>query len=84
MGIYTFSSTALKNEFKSAFITLGTVQSIGPNAVESTDSLGVSAAALINGVGINLSVDEPTTSAAVKTKDAKTVVMLIKALEKQV
>jgi hypothetical protein len=84
IGFFAFSSRSKQNEFKQSFFTIGTnVKHVGSNAVESITPAGVAYAGIVKGIGINLSVNEATASSAVKAKDAKTVLKLVKALTAQ-
>ena len=84
IGFFAFSSRAKKQEFIRSFPTLGgTTKRVGTNQVETITDTGVAYAGVVDGIGINLSVNEATASSAVKAKDAKTVLKLVKAVTSQ-
>lgn len=85
VGFFAFSSRAKQRLFEKSLVTIGTrVTSVGSDAVEAVTPLGVAFAGIIDGIGVNLSVNEPSASSTTKRKDAKTVLRLVRALTKQV
>ena len=84
IGFFAFASKAKERQFEQSFPTIGgTTKRVGANQVESITSEGVAYAGVVKGIGINLSVNEATASSAVKAKDAKTVLKLVKAVTSQ-
>ncbi len=84
IGFFAFASKSKEQQFKQAFRTIGAnTKRVGQNAVESITPDGVAYAGIVKGIGINLSVNEATATSAVKAKDAKTVLSLVKALTSQ-
>ncbi|MGB0097204.1 MAG: hypothetical protein WBP81_32265 [Solirubrobacteraceae bacterium] len=85
IGFFAFANKAKRNLFLNSYFESGsTLKRVGPNQAEGIGPSGVAFAGIVNGIGINLSVNEATARSAVKKKDAKTVLALIKALKSQI
>ncbi len=82
IGFFAFANGSKLQLFKRSFYTIGSTVPVW-DGVESVGSLGVAYAGVVHGIGINLSVNEPTASTAVKNADAKKVLALVKAVAAQ-
>ena len=82
IGFFAFAGAAKLKLFKRSFFTIGNTVPVS-GGVESVGSLGVAYAGIVHGIGINLSVNEPTASTAVKNADAKKVLALVQAVAAQ-
>jgi hypothetical protein len=84
IGFFAFADNSKREQFRKSFLTIGKkVKHIGSGAAESITPDGVAFAAIVKGIGINLSVNEASASSATKAKDAKTVLALVKAITHQ-
>jgi hypothetical protein len=82
IGFFAFSNGAKLKLFKRSFFTIGSTVPVS-GGVESVGPLGVAYAGIVDGIGINLSVNEQAASTAVKNADAKKVLALVKAVAAQ-